>query len=294
MATFTGYKDNTVQIIDPDPTSGTPAKVFNDNFKALSDSSVKVLGQFPATNFNGAFAHFSRNRYNYFHCQSATGTWAGLFPAVGDTRDIDYDRCDIGYHSYCNDCGCWCNNGNAAPFALCAINPQYFTQLGINLLDFQLHPSSLKSFTALTVLRLNEFTLTNDNLDLSDFADLTQITMHIKLSGSATINISDNPQLQSLWMSGYSYGGMQGLTDANFTLDIATLPSIQYITLEQTGTGLSTSWIDNFFIALSNSVVANPRSGFVNISGDNNVISGASSAAITYLSNNGWSLSYND
>ncbi len=207
---------------------------------------------------------------------------------------MDYNQCDIGTTHYCCDCGDWCNGCNHnAPFALCAVNPQYFTNLGINLTTFQLHPSSLKSFTALTVLRLNEFTLTNKPLDLSDFADLTELTFHIKVAGSSTINISDNPVLQSLWMSGDSYGGMQGLTDANFTLDVATLPSLQFMALNDLGTGLSTTWIDNFLIALANSVVANPRSGFVNLGGTNSAVSGASTAALFYLGSNGWSITVN-
>jgi hypothetical protein len=295
MANFIDYQDSIVKVIDPDPTAGTPAKIFNDNFKSLSDGTVKVLGQFPATNFEGAFRHFINNRYNYFHSECDSRTWAGLFPAVGDTRGIIDDPTSLGGFGNCNSDGCVCNLDHThAKFALCAVNPKYFTQLGINLLRFELHPSALKSFTSLTVLRLNEFTLTNETLDLSDFELLTQITMHIKLSGSSTINISNNPLLQSLWMSGTSYGGMQGLTDANFTLDIATLPSLQYCSLYNVGTGLSTAWIDNMLIALSNSVIAHPRSGFMNVGGNNSYISGASSAAIAYLSNNGWSITYND
>ena len=261
-------------VLSPDPTSGTPARQINDALKGLIDSSVQALGYFLATNFDGAFAHFRQeysgsNSSGFYWITAEPPAYGGLFPAAASSNDMAYNGCrerdlfSVGCNV--NECGGCYPNGSSVPFVLCAVNPSCITTFRVNLRDFVLRPVGLQSLTGLNVLGLQHFTLTNDNLVISNLNRLTEISLHIILSGSSTVNINNLPALTSLWMSGDSYGGMQGLSDANFTLDIPTL-----------------------------TVVANPRTGFADISGDNNALSGASSSALSYLTGpGGWSISHN-
>ena len=290
-------------ILSPDPTSGTPARQINDAIKGLVDTSVQALGYFPATNFDGAFAHFRQNyggsnSAGFYWITAAPPAYGGLFPAAASSNEMAYNGCrprevfSVG----CNvtECGGCYPQDAGVPFVLCAVNPSCITTFRVNLLDFVLRPVGLQSLTGLTTLGLQHFTLTNDNLIVANLNNLTELSLHFVLSGSSTVSINNLPSLTALWMSGSSYGGMQGLTDANFTLDISTLPDLTYVALYNVGTGLSSTWIDNVFIALAASVVSNPRTGFFDIGGETNSVTSASAAARTYLSGpGGWTLTYN-
>ena len=295
MARYADY--NGLKVIDPAPTVGTPARIIDDNFKTIADGllnvgGISIIGAFPAPNYESALMHFGKHNGIYWESANRansdweTSDFGGMFLALANTAMLNTD---ISGNKSC--CGCWCNQSYNNAFSLCVINPQTLTYLQIYLDRFEINTKTIKYLTNLQKLEIGYLTLTDNNLIISGLNNLNSLNLNFTLNNSS-LTISNLASLQYLWMDNQN-GGMKGINDSNFTLDFNTLPNLQYITLTNNDISLSSATIDNMMNNLENSVVNNPRSGFIVLSGARIAPpTDASASARNTLISAGWGLTF--